>query len=435
MDQAKENYREFVRRPGGRRARRGSIYLITVGTAMIVTVLALAALTNVRIQRRELQGVSHAMEAELIAAAAIEMALFRIENDPDWRQKMKDGVWEVDQSAYGGTYSFQGIDPVDGDLTDSDEDSVVIIGTGKCGPARQKVQVRLEAKLDPLTCLEVSMHANNIVSLFQSTITGDQTISANNNVIATTANVGPDVEAVNAITGGTYTGSQTTGITPRTVPDPVTVFDEYKASGTWISIPIVSGVRTIAEEYVGPDDPPGSSAATDPNGVYVIDCEGNDVQIRNSRIVGTLVLLNAGSGSCIYYSVNWEPAVSNYPALLVQGRMDLVYTNINLSESDFSKDFNGDTDTIDTYPSLIKGLVYISGDSGTETDSIPVSYTEQITVGIEGVFVVGNSYSQSSNGAAMNLIYRSTYFDDPPPGFHDPPRMVISPGTWEKVVD
>ena len=33
----------------------------------------------------------------------------------------------------------------------------------------------------------------------------------------------------------------------------------------------------------------------------------------------------------------------------------------------------------------------------------------------------------------MTLTYDPTFFSTPPPGFREPPRMVISPGTWRRV--
>jgi hypothetical protein len=233
------------------------------------------------------------------------------------------------------------------------------------------------------------------------------------------------------------------------MPDPATVFDYYKTNGTWISftsLPTSSGVRTIAENVIGPGyNPygPQTPQQTNPQGIYVVDCQSQMIQIRDTRIVGTLVLLNVGGGSCIYDSVNFEPAVANYPTLLVEGRMDLVYTNIALSDGG-GRNYNppgapymGDEDTVedDTYPSVIKGLVYISGDSSTGLGSIPVSYKEDIYVTIDGVFVVGNTYFQTSNPCDLDLTYSQTYLDNPPPGFAGPPVMLVSQGSWRQLVN
>jgi hypothetical protein len=80
-----------------------------------------------------------------------------------------------------------------------------------------------------------------------------------------------------------------------------------------------------------------------------------------------------------------------------------------------------DSDTTDTYPSLIKGLVYVSGN---------VTTTNHPT--IDGGLIVGGTLSTSSD---LDLTYRSTYFDNPPPGFTAPSKIQAGPGTWKKVVN
>ena len=80
-----------------------------------------------------------------------------------------------------------------------------------------------------------------------------------------------------------------------------------------------------------------------------------------------------------------------------------------------------DADQLDVYPSKIGGLVYVSG-----------NLTTLNSVTIDGVVVVGGTVSSSGN---LNLTYQTTYIYNPPPGFREPPRMVVSEGSWRQVVD
>jgi hypothetical protein len=53
-------------------------------------------------------------------------------------------------------------------------------------------------------------------------------------------------------------------------------------------------------------------------------------------------------------------------------------------------------------------------------------------VTIDGVLVIGATLTATNN---LSLTYRSTFYDNPPPGFGSAPEMVISPGTWKQLVD
>jgi hypothetical protein len=259
----------------------------------------------------------------------------------------------------------------------------------------------------------------------------DQTISANNNVIASGSEIYAQVEAGNAISGEFYSGKRTVGITPRTMPDG-SVFDTYIADGTAINIgaiPSSAGKATIQDVVLSPISNP-YGAVVNEDGIYVIDCGGATLMIQNCRIVGTLVLLNPSSSSAVRESVSWEPAVANYPALLVAGTMGFAFASTPLSESARAVNFNPagapygtveDDDLLDTYPSLIKGLVYVSGDVATSNQCA-----------FNGVVVVGVTLSATGS---LDLTYQQTFLGNPPPGFGEAPRMVISPGTWKQAVD
>ena len=60
---------------------------------------------------------------------------------------------------------------------------------------------------------------------------------------------------------------------------------------------------------------------TNAQGLYWINCAGNKLVIERSRIKGTLLVLNPGSGSMIGAGpISWSPATPGYPALLVRRR-------------------------------------------------------------------------------------------------------------------
>ena len=163
-------------RRGCHRTRRGSTYIIVLGTAMIASLLGLSALMIQRIQRSADQFGSDIREARLYADAALRIGMLRIENDPDWRYSFANGVWEADIPIGDGTFTLEGIDPSDGDLTDGAEDLLNLIGTGKKGSAVQKVQLTLTPTYRGYSCLESALHSGTDVKFTNATVECDQTI-------------------------------------------------------------------------------------------------------------------------------------------------------------------------------------------------------------------------------------------------------------------
>lgn len=429
--------------------RKAISYILVLGTIMVVTVIGLSAITTMRIRWRSSKNSADFIQTRLFAQSAIDLGMLYIENNPNWRQQKPNGLW-VDRVPIGnGFYSLIAIDPNDGILNNAEMDAVIMTGIGLKDQARYKLQITLQPILVPISSLASSLHAGNDLVFNDVTVTSDHIISANDTVRETNSTIDADVEAVNAINGTGYTKLKTIGIVPREMPDTATVFEFYKTNGTWIPlsmIPTLSGVKTIANNVIGPKHNP--YGGTNLLGIYVIDCGGQPFQIHNSRIVGTLVLLNAGNGSAVYDSVNWEPAVPNYPALLVEGGMNFVYLDTPLAEADVFTSLNPpdvpyndveDTDTTDIYPSVIKGLIYVSSNVGTDTGTIPVNYRQNIHVTIRGALIVGNVFSfvnpVSQKTSTLDLTYDRIYHDNPPPGFMNPPRMIIAEGSWRQVVD
>ncbi len=397
---------------------------MTLGATTAVVVIGLAAVTALRIQRRNVSNTMDFVEARVYAQSAIDLGMRIIISDDTWRGSYANGPWTVDAPIGRGTYSLDVVDPVDGDFTDNPGDSVFLTGTGKIGDARYRLNATVLAELSPLSCLEASLHTGNDLSFTNAVVFGDQIISANDSVSESGSTVNPNVEAVNAINGSGYTGTTTPGITARSMPDPATVFDYYVDNGTSITVP----GYLIENKLLSPTSNP--YGPTDPQGIYVVDCQSQVFTIVNTRIVGTLVLLSAGTGSQIKPAVNLEPAVSDFPVLLVEGSFTVDTGSQPLSEPLTGINFNPtgtpyntaeDGDIDDTYPAVVNGLVYVSVDLATNNDAA-----------FQGVVIVGNTFTGAGN---VTVNYGSDYLANPPRGFTEPPKMLISQGSWKQLVD
>jgi hypothetical protein len=114
------------------------------------------------------------------------------------------------------------------------------------------------------------------------------------------------------------------------------------------------------------------SVTSNSNGVYVLDCGGNDITISDCIIVGTLVLRNTGTVRVGSGPIQWRPARPGMPALVVNGDLVLSFSRFGLTERELNvnlnpsgtPDENGSTDSSmnDTYVPEIRGLIYASGD-------------------------------------------------------------------------
>ncbi len=128
-----------------RHHRRGSSYVLFMGTAMLVMIIGLSALMAVRIERRGAEGSNDLAAARFYAQSAIEHGFAMINQDADWRTNLGSGFWVTNQEIHAGTYSLEATFIDDGDGKPENDD-VVLTGRGVHGPASHRTQVMLIAQ-------------------------------------------------------------------------------------------------------------------------------------------------------------------------------------------------------------------------------------------------------------------------------------------------
>jgi hypothetical protein len=198
--------------------------------------------------------------------------------------------------------------------------------------------------------------------------------------------------------------------------------------------------KFIYRQVLGPNV---NSMTLDVNseGLYWINCAGQDLVIERSRIKGTLLLVNPGSGSMIGPGpIQWSPAKPGYPALLVDADIPsnadfrIEATNRTLSEPEDGRQYNpdnpagmshaslgSDADMNDTFPSEIEGLIVVRDDLTFKNRTL-----------VRGSVIVGDQIN--STGGSLEVEYRPDSLYSPPPGFESTSKHVERPLSVHKEV-
>jgi len=412
--------------------RQGVVYFAVLGISLMLSVICLTSLQLARLEHRESRIVQELSSARLAAQSGIDFALSRINSDPDWRTNYNSGQVVRNDSTWGnlahtGTFEFMLIDE-DGDLADEPHHPVTVRATGRSGDAVFVKEVVLQPAGEGISCLSASFHGQGDLEVHQR-ITTNQTISSNSNIYANFSNgrISGDAQAVGEIPG-TVDGTKTEGMSPPLqMPDEQSVYEYYLSNGTHIGYGQITN-GTIESVVISPGNNPYGLGTTNVQGIYVIDCQGNDLVIRNSRINATLVFSNAGTVRIRDY-IHWEPAIANFPAMMVQGDLRLDWRGgIELSENLIGVNFNppgspynGTTDNNLTtvYPGTIWGLIYVQGN---------LRVTDEAS--LYGVTVVAG---ESRFDQPSNLTFDPLFVQNAPPGFSGGSTMRLVPGSWKHV--
>ena len=209
-------------------------------------------------------------------------------------------------------------------------------------------------------------------------------------------------------------------VAPRTMPG-TDVLNRYRDLATQIPY---SG--DISSQVLSPGENPWGAANED--GLYYIHTQNNDIEIRGCRIHGTLFVRCPGKKVVLRDAVFIEPYRAEYPALIVDGEVELRLKSegMELSEAAWGRNFNPsgspyqdetDLDTLDSYPNEVRGLVHVFG---------PLGAWE--TTRIKGVVLCDSKITIED---PTHIIYDSDIYENPPLGYADPDSpLAIIPNTW-----
>lgn len=408
--------------------RRGSIYLLTCSTCVVASVLAVGGLLATRAQLKASALSDDAIQAQLAARSGLELARQWINSDSSWRTTRTNGTWAANLRIGAASVSIDVVDPTDGDLSNREYDSVVITSTAEYGRAKQGMSVTLVASPTPLPVLAYATHTNGemLVNTGNRLILASATGSTNG-ALRNDGTIEGNFAASSLTTRGIVFGTVALGVASRATPG-----NKPIAALTSLGTEIGAG-GALSGAVLGPGVNPHGAANAD--GIYVINSSSN-LTIRNSRIVGTLVVNAPGKKVTLSGPLMIEPAGTGFPSLVVDGNLELaVDSSAPLSESALGKNFNPtgapyngltDSDQADSYASEIHGLIHCTGTVSFESNTV-----------VRGAIIAEANDSSSAmfvNTARATVNYDSLLFTSPPQFYTSEVKMIPQANSVKQVV-
>jgi hypothetical protein len=395
--------------------RSGVIYVAVLAIATLVMIMAMGALLASRSLLRATTVSNDSDEAAGYAFSAVELARYMIASDSYWRTDYSPGTWFTNKTIGKGSMSCT-VSTADSTFSNMTED-ITFLGTGYKGTTIQKLKAVVHSAITPLTCISSVISVGGAVTISSATISAATAgLSGNSTVSASGSTVGLAVNAVSTVSGSYYQQQVLAGQTAVTFPTTAWMnsTSPYMSSGTTINYSAITGA-TIQKVVLSPGNNPYGSTNT--KGIYIINCGGKNLTIQNCRIVGTLLVLNCATLQ-INSSVNWVPAVTDYPTLMGQcTTLLLSMSSTSLLENSTDKvSYNapgtpypypsGTTNSTytDSFPSVISGLMYVTGNA-------QLSGSNSI-----GILIVSGTCSITGT---VSPTYDTTYYSNPPPCFYN----------------
>lgn len=353
--------------------RRGSAYLLVLGSTMIVTTMAIGAamVLSSEIQsqakRREL------VQTTIAAQSVMELGVLSFGNTAGERKALSQGAALV-SARIGGVKAVVRATAQDGsEITSDPADPLRLTSYAESSNASQGFSADISpVDIDP-TSFDAAIHAGGTLTITKSTIAGGPMIGATGAISAGgSSTISTPVYSSDIIAGGTFSNGTNARVDPKVLPSELGL--EYYASRAtpiaYSSIP--SG--TISNCVIGPGVNPFGVAAA--NGLYAIDCGGKDLTIRDCRVAASLIIWNVGT-LVVDGSVHWATPNKRFPALGMRGTtLTLALTDATLAESSVHVNLTpvalpfqgvGDTNTTSVLPNTLQGAFYIEGKVNIKT--------------------------------------------------------------------
>jgi len=418
--------------------RRGALYVLLVGVAMLVLLVGISALTVARLGTYASVATTEVEEARVLALSAIEHLLsiiyMAVRSGHQWRLDYASGIASPEYTLGNGTLWFMVVDENDGLLSDSKADPLRAYGVGSVGASTQVYSVLMLPVGQGMDVLRTGLHsAADVVVTDTVTVVGGP-LSTNAN-LSNYDTINADVEAAALPVPGTINGTITVPAPPKEMPAG-SLFDEvYRPLATVIAwAPGGSGTWALRAPLLSPAVNPWGTP--NPRGIYLLSVPaGSTLRLEISRIVGTL-LLDVGAGARVVLDTPtlWEPVSRDYPILIARAATGATFmldnpaglveeggVGANLNPAGTPYNGQWDTDMIDTYPAELRGLLHVIGPDGTV----------EISGRLVGTLVSDSPVSVQNN--TLTVTVDPDLLNRPPLGYAAGDYVMPVPGTLRRT--
>lgn len=404
--------------------RRGSVYIVVLGVITLLSVLGVGALMLAQTARRSAAVVSSMESVSRAAQSGLESAVARLGSDPDWRATLIAGDGEIATMPLPGAKArIVAENPSGGPVDPHPWAPIRLRSTAADDRARRIVSVELAPDITPIACTAHALYVAGSVNSSGTCITDGHAY-----VLGDFSVKGVFDAAMTSVFGSL---DDTSGCVKQPVVADAKIGppDSFLLQHLLTLSPPIPITKLSNRRITGALIDPRRSTfgQTDSSGVLIIDCEGQDVEIGNCRIVGTLIFLNTAEVR-LTGAIHWEPADPLLPAMVAFGPVRIQTVSTDLRESTIGVNLNPagsayrgseDTDTTDAYASVISGLVYAEGD--VEVDN---------TATFEGTLLIGGGINISGS-----LRIRAPLDPVLIEGFAEQRGWVAVPGSWLREVE
>lgn len=354
-----------------RRVRRGSVYVLALGAATLVTIAGLSVIAITRAQGRMADAERDSAEAGLAAQSGIELASAWLGANTDWRTRLSSGTPLGPVQLGRARVAIVVADAADADLANNPSQPVRVTAVAAAGGSTRALSATLAPVAGaPAPALNHAAFAGGTLTIDTTGTLAAGSVASRTGVVCT-VNLESDVTAPSVSSSRFINGRVTTG--PAAAPP-------MPSSAAWDSLrPIATDLPfsslpsgKLDRLVLGPGrNPLGPS---NPRGVYHISVPSDKLlEITRCRLNATLLItLTGNAGVKLVDEVLWESPRADQPSLLVSGRgsQGVVFeaSGSRLREHDANRNFNppgtpydgsSDGDQSDEYPNALRGVFHI----------------------------------------------------------------------------
>lgn len=374
------------RREASVRHRRGTAYVLAVGLAMLVAAVAIGTLLAVRARFAGTRDSIDLSNARCLAESGLEWGIHTLNTANAYAEGTVPATSVTRLDFTAGSVRV-GIlqDAADADATTLTPALIKVGAT--VGVAARRYQVRAHPIVAAIEAFEHPIVVGGKLDLDSDchlTVSGEGVGLAG---------------AVERAVGATVTGSIHSVALGNADPDvamqrsldrvALPTVDHLNALVAAATTLTVAGGGAISFDHVLLSPTANPYGQLNQRGLYVLDCANRTITITESRIVGTLLLLNPGAGSKLTAPVALESAVRGAPALVVKGNLSLDGSDgridengVNLNPQGTPRPFVGgtaDEDTTDRFGATLDGPIIVFGNLSVSA-----------TTAVRGLIVTGD---------------------------------------------